>query len=330
MDISVLIPTYRRAEDLRCCLDALDRQARPPESVLVVVRPADSESLGVLREQPRRAYALRTVTVAEPGVVAALNAGLAAAESEVIAITDDDAAPRTHWLEGLERHFETNPGVGGVGGRDRVHEPVHRGNPPPPPGVPAARRRTVGKVRWYGRVVGNHHLGVGAPREVDLLKGANMSYRRAALEGIDLDERLWGAGAQPHWELGLAFAVRRRGWKLLYDPEVEVDHYRSQRFAGHRPGRQSPDALRNDVHNQTYLLLRWLPWWQKSLALAYGLLVGTRNAPGVLLAGERLVRAPDRRGTLGSFRVAVEGRLGAVATAIAARGDALGSRLRDA
>jgi hypothetical protein len=46
-------------------------------------------------------------------------------------------------------------------------------------------------------LIGNHHLGVGEPREVDVLKGVNMSYRRTAIADIHFDERMRGTGAQP-------------------------------------------------------------------------------------------------------------------------------------
>lgn len=35
-------------------------------------------------------------------------------------------------------------------------------------------------VQWFGRVIGNHHLGTGGVREVDILKGVNMSFRQTA------------------------------------------------------------------------------------------------------------------------------------------------------
>jgi len=111
--------------------------------------------------------------------VAALNTGLDAA-GDIIAITDDDAAPHD-WLAHIETHFLSDSCVGGVGGRDWVY-PRHS----------AGRWRTQGdrSVHWFGRVIGNHHLGVGEPREVDVLKGVNMNYRRAAIANLRFDQRL--------------------------------------------------------------------------------------------------------------------------------------------
>jgi cellulose synthase/poly-beta-1,6-N-acetylglucosamine synthase-like glycosyltransferase len=231
-----------------------------------------------------------------PGVTVSLNAGLDAATGDVMAITDDDAVPRADWLARMMRHFERDPQVGGVGGRDWVQ------------GEQNGAQTVVGKVRWYGRVIGNHHLGVGESREVDLLKGANMGFRRAALVGIEI-EQLRGSGIQTHWEIGLCLAVKRARWRLVYDPGVAVDHYPAQRFDEDQRSGRSLLALQNEVYNQTYVLLRWLPWWRKPSTLLYGLGVGSRKFPGIVVAIERAARGQR---VPGAFSASMRGRLAAL------------------
>ena len=94
--------------------------------------------------------------------MSALNAGLAHCTGDVLAITDDDAAPRSHWLARIEGHFASDPKIGAVGGRDWIY---HDGV------VELGDSTVVGRILWFGRVVGNHHRGVGPARDVDLLKG---------------------------------------------------------------------------------------------------------------------------------------------------------------
>ena len=112
-----------------------------------------------------------------------------------------------------------------------------------------------------------------------------------------------------HFELALGLAVKRAGWKLIYDPAVAVDHYPAQRFDDYQRDKPSLQGLQNAVHNETYALLRWLPWWRKPLAFVYGLLVGTRLAPGLMVAGERWVRQSDREAVGRRFRASMRGRL---------------------
>lgn len=308
MRISVLIPTWRRPDDLPRCLAALDAQSRPPDEVLVIVRDGDRKSRDALERSSPSSFAVRRVDVHEPGVVAALRAGLVAASGDVIAVTDDDAAPRPEWLERLAAHYAAGERIGAVGGRD-----VLEGRPPGRPGLP------VGRVRWFGRVEGNHHLGCGVAREVDVLKGVNLSFRAHAAREDDFDDGLRGTGAQVHWELVLCLGLRRRGWTVVYDPAVLVDHFPAPRQGADQRGGRKLTALADEVHNETYALLRGLPAWQAPLAFAYGIVVGSRKKPGLLTYLERLPREPDRRELSLRLRASLRARVEALRTRLRRR-----------
>jgi cellulose synthase/poly-beta-1,6-N-acetylglucosamine synthase-like glycosyltransferase len=305
--ITVLVPTWRRPHCLERCLEALERQKRSPDAVIVVVREEDEPTWELLESKGLRSSRVRTVTVAEQGSGAALESGLLAASAEVVAITDDDAAPRPDWLARIENHFVADPKLGGLGGRDWLHPPLSE-----------AGQETVGKLQWYGRLIGNHHLGAGGPREVDFVKGANMSFRLSALADAPVDERLKGTGVQMHTELDLSFAVKQRGWRLVYDPEVAVDHYPAERIGDDVREPVATTALQNSVHNETYLLLKWLPWWKKVVVLTYWLGVGSRVAPGLLLLVERWLREADRSALIRRFRLVQRGRLEGIRTFVRA------------
>lgn len=266
MRITVFIPTYQRSKDLKRCLEALQKQARPADEVLVIVRDIDAETWIFLKAFNPSLLPLSTVTVSVPGVVAAMNAGLDAAQGDIIATTDDDAAPRPDWLARIEAYFLSDSQLGGVGGRDWQPE--------------EGAREVVGQVQWFGRVIGNHHLGVGSPQEVDVLKGVNMSYRRTAIQGLHFDERVRGTGAQVHFELAFTLALRRAGWKLIYDPMVAVDHYPAQRFDEDQRNSFNEIASVNAVHNQTLILLEHFPPVRRAVFLVWAVLVGARDAPG--------------------------------------------------
>ena len=282
MSLSVLIPTYRRPQDLLRCLAALQAQTRQADEVVVVVRDTDAETRDFLTVLAPRLPALRVVTVCVPGVLAAMTAGLAETSGDIIALTDDDTAPSPDWLARIEAHFQADPKVGGVGGRDWQAND-HRSRP------------VVGKIQWHGRVIGNHHLGVGEAREVDVLKGANCAYRAEPLKAIGFESRLRGAGAQAHWELALGMAMRRAVLKMIYDPAVSLDHFIAQRFdedTNHRCFFQA-SGLTNSVHNETLILLTYLPPLRRAAFLAWALLVGTWGEPG-LLQVPRLVARRDK------------------------------------
>lgn len=259
---------------------------------MVINRDTDTETLALLEAFNPNLLPLRTITLPDSGgVVAALNAGLDAAQGDIIAITDDDAAPHADWLARIEAHFLTDGSVGGVGGRDWVYHGTE---------LEDGAREVVGRVQWFGRVIGEHHLGVGKAREVDLLKGVNMSFRRTAIANRRFDKRLRGTGAQPNNEVAFCLVLRRAGWKLIYDPLVAVNHHRGQRFDEDQRDAFNDIAFSNWRHNETLILLEHLSPAQRIVFLVWAILIGTRESPGFLqylrflptegtLAGQKLL-----------------------------------------
>lgn len=85
------------------------------------------------------------------------------------------------------------------------------------------------------------------------------------------------------------------GGKLIYDPDVQVDHFESKRFDADQ--RVSvffqADAQCNAVHNETLIMMQYLPAVRRFAFLIWAATVGTRAEPGItqflrlLLAGER-------------------------------------------
>jgi cellulose synthase/poly-beta-1,6-N-acetylglucosamine synthase-like glycosyltransferase len=298
LSITVLIPTYRRIADLERCLEALKRQERAPDEVLVTVRDIDTETWTFLREYHTQPLNLKILKVEVPGVIAAMNLALSSFTSDIIASTDDDASPHPDWLLRMEEWFLSDPKIGGVGGRDwqyvgdRIKEP--------------GEREIVGQVQWFGRVIGNHHLGVGEAQEVDVLKGVNMAFRRSAIGDLTFDERLQGSGAQVHFELAFTLKLRRQGWKLIYDPKVAVDHYPAQRFDEDGRDQFNPIAQCNTVHNETLALLDYLSGIQQPVFLLWSILIGTRGSMG-LLQWLRFVMS-DRTSSGENLRSTLRGR----------------------
>lgn len=272
LKISVLVPTFRRAAHLRRCLTALRAQERLPDEVVVVTRAEDGETQALRSGTDFAPLNIRWLVTTLSGTVAAENAAIEASDGDILAFTDDDAAPRADWLRRIERHFLADARLGGLGGRDWMHH----GDQPV-----SGSRRDVNRVQWFGRIIGYNHLGVGEPREVDVLKGVNMSFRREAVGNIRFDHRLRGNGAQHHLDHSFAMAVKRAGWKLVYDPAIAVDHYLAPRHDEDQRYRFSAFALRNAVHNETLGMLDYLPSHRRLVFLGYAVLVGTWAAPGL-------------------------------------------------
>lgn len=273
MKVSVVLPTYRRPDDLHRCLVGLQQQERLPDEVVLIVNQEDGPTQAFLTQWTHWP-ALKVVHTAQKGQVAQLNLGLQHSTGEVLAITDDDAVPQVSWLARIEQHFAANADLGGVGGRDIVHE---HGT------ILSGDAQVIGSVLWFGRVVGNHHIGGRACASVDILKGANMSYRAKAVEGLQFDTDLRGQGAQICNDMAFSLGVRKRGWRLLYDPAVCVDHFPAQRFDADDRALPTPQALEDRAFNFYLALRRYMqPGLRKRAALLWAWLIGVKNSPGAL------------------------------------------------
>ncbi len=273
MKITVLVPTYRRTDSLQRCLEGLQRQMRMADEVLVVVHRSDEVSREFV-ESWRDWSALRMVLTPDAGQVNQLNAGLDASTGEIIAITDDDAVPQPQWLERIEHHFARNADLGGVGGRDFVWE--HGA-------LLSGEAQTVGTILWFGRIVGNHHIGSQLRSRIDILKGVNMSYRASAIQDLRFDTDLRGQGAQTCNDMAFSLGVQSRGWRLLFDPEAAVDHYPAPRLDADKRGAPSLEAVENRSFNFYLTLRRHLrKGVRRQVTVAWARWVGAANTPGLL------------------------------------------------
>ena len=307
--IGVLIASYRRPACLLACLQSLAQQSRLPDEVIVVLRKGDAESREALRAAPV-SLPLKIVEVAIPGSVAARNAGIPVCVSDVLAMLDDDTQPQREWLERVLRRFVEDPALGGLGGRDRCFDGKQ---------FDERQEEVVGKIQWFGRMIGNHHLGFGTIREVDFLKGANMSYRAACFAELRFDSRLKGTGAQPREDTTFSVAVKAAGWKLAYDPAAVVDHYAAEREEERHyvDVRALSDTrpFREFAYNDALCIWRALSVPRKAAFIVWSFLVGTRVCPGLIQA----VRFTPKlgRGSWQRFYVAQQGKLGAFRSLVA-------------
>jgi len=298
LTISVVIPTYRRPEGLRRCLWSLTEQTRPADEIIVICRAEDDSSLSVLDEINTAGVPLLVKHPQAPGVVAAYNLGIEQTVGTIITFIDDDAVASPDWLMRIEAAFERDSAVAGVGGRDRVYVEGQR---------LLGRKKIVGKVQRFGRVIGNHHLGTGPVRKVDVLKGVNMSFRRSAVGDTRFDTSLLGVGAQADCELAFCLKLRRKGATLLYDPAIVVDHYPAERHDNDQRCGFSDEAQFNVAYNETISILDHLGFSARMAFLVWAILIGTRLVPGI----GQMVRLPFlvERKPLRAIAISIGGRL---------------------
>jgi cellulose synthase/poly-beta-1,6-N-acetylglucosamine synthase-like glycosyltransferase len=296
--LSVVVATFGRPESLERCLRAVAVQTRTADQIVVVFRLDDPPTRERL-ERLAREMPIEPIGCEQPRLCAQLDLGVASATGDVVALTDDDAEPSVSWAQRLLCLYADSD-VGAAGGRDVLAGPEADGEPTDLP---------VGVVTRGGRPLGNHHRQGSGVRDVEFLKGVNLSIRR---ELWHIDQGLIGSGNQTHWELGTCLRIRRLGWRVRYDPGIVVHHEPGVR-AGEPPrGSRERFVLERDAHNELYELVRWLPRWQAAAAVARASLVGSRELPGIGAAVWLAAHGLPPRRVFGELRASSVGRLRAL------------------
>lgn len=98
--ISVVVPSRNDATFLAVCLDALARQTRPADEVIVVDADSTDGTAAIAR-----AAGARVVRQAQLGIWPATAAGFDAASGDLLARLDADSVPAPDWLEQVERRM---------------------------------------------------------------------------------------------------------------------------------------------------------------------------------------------------------------------------------
>ena len=93
--VSIVVPHYSDLVGLAACLDALGRQTRAPDEIIVADNNSPQGEAAVVAVIAGRA---KLVVVNEKGAGPARNGGVAASTGEILAFTDSDCLPEPLWL----------------------------------------------------------------------------------------------------------------------------------------------------------------------------------------------------------------------------------------
>jgi GT2 family glycosyltransferase len=223
IQLSVVVPSLRRSEELERCLDDLATQVDAPSlEAIVVLQAYPPGAAQALRQRYSGRLDLQIAEFKDGlGTAGARNRGLELARGDIVAFLDDDVRLPPRWAASLVAAY-SDASVGGVGGF--VDHPGHYGP------LRNTMYRILGltsnrfRIDWGGFNVGPAFN----PRGVEpaaWLGGGNMSFRRSALVGIGgFDEAL---GTFWHEDVDVTHRVATAGWRVLCSEHVTVEHYPS-------------------------------------------------------------------------------------------------------
>jgi GT2 family glycosyltransferase len=258
-----------------------------PDEVILVHRIEDEETRAFLESFLRSTpLTITSVPVSIAGVIHAENAALfyllGSKRADIVTFMDDDARALPDWIKNIKSFFEKKPNAAALGGPDIIlsePESYHH--------FPVS---TVGKITWYGKVIGNHHRKSSGLREVNVLKGVNMSVRTSYL--TLLDNHLQGAdpsrGNGVFWELDLCLHIKNLGGKIYFDPELIIEH-----DSNHAHFLPAP-VVASTAHNLTYVMLKHENFLSAVVFIGYSLVIGNGHIHGLAKTISAIIKSPSR------------------------------------
>jgi GT2 family glycosyltransferase len=213
---SVVIPTYRRRDDVLRLVRMLARQTMPPSEyeVIVVVNGPDDGTQEALAATSVP-YSLRVLYRDTPGLAAARNAGVNNAFGDVVIILDDDMEPAEGFVAA---HLAAHT----AGERKAVMGPV-----------PIAMFESMPAPSAYVGEKFNRHMEwlakCGGPTTARDFYGGNLSLPRDVLLGIEgFDERFTQYGNE---DVELSLRLAAAAVPIVFEPSAVASQRYDKSFA---------------------------------------------------------------------------------------------------
>jgi GT2 family glycosyltransferase len=259
MKVSVIIPLFNNAcRELLNCLAGINKQTILPEEVIIVSNTP--------LKLPVYNFSAKTITIKKPvSMATAINTGLKLIKGDIVCFTDPYTIPYENWIQKIIETYKSDKNIGAVGGMDEIYRYNKL--------VPPKSVKHIGKLTFYGRLIGNHHSFVNTVEEIDFLKGSNMSFRKDLM--TNFDEQIIGFY---WWEQPVCLKIKSSGHKLIYNPDIKIKHFKNKDLT------DTEKAIFLHSKNTTYLILKYGFKVRKPLFLFYTFLIGQTHSPGILKA----------------------------------------------
>jgi glycosyltransferase involved in cell wall biosynthesis len=239
MQVSIVICTHNRAEDLRLTLESL-AQAEVPDQCDAEVVIVDNGSTDHTRQVVQNAQIteMRVTYLYDewPNKSNALNRGIREASGSILMLTDDDVRFPTQWIEKMCRPIAANL-TDATGGGIRI--------------APHLRRRWLLEAFpcFCAALETTENL------QTPVLFGANMAFARKILERVPGFDVALGPGALGNCEDSLfVMQMRDAGYRLQMVHDAWVEHYFD---AARLQPKSIMKAARNLGRSEAYVHLKW-------------------------------------------------------------------------
>ena len=192
-DISVIIPTYNRKEDLKITLKSLSKNLRDLKEIIVVDQSKNQETKKLI--ESLNAKKLKYVFSKTPSITIARNLGVkkSSKDSKIICFIDDDVSIEGNYFKEILEVFNSNNLVKAAAGYVNIPE-----NEKEPPIENMLRRlffisfKEVSGARIISAYGNTYPLRLNKEINSHWIPGVNMCYLKSVFDEQKFDENLLG------------------------------------------------------------------------------------------------------------------------------------------
>lgn len=200
--VSILIPCYNEAENIRETVEILLQQKYPDIEIIAINDGSKDNTLDVLQELATQHGQLRVVNLhTNQGKAMGLRTAALLANSEFLICIDGDALLAPEAVAWMVRHFLDNPRVGAVTGNPRIRN----------------RSTLLGRIQVgeFSAIVGMIKRAQRSYGRVFTVSGVIAAFRKSALHDVGY----WSNDMVTE-DIDISWKLQLAGWSIYFEPNA--------------------------------------------------------------------------------------------------------------
>ena len=200
--VSILIPCYNEADNIRETIAVLEKQHYPNFEIIAINDGSKDDTLAILQELSEQHPRLRVVNLAtNQGKAMGLRTGALLANSEFLVCIDGDALLAPEAVAWMVRHFLAKPHVGAITGNPRIRN----------------RSTLLGRIQVgeFSAIVGMIKRAQRSYGRVFTVSGVIAAFRKSALHHVGY----WSNDMITE-DIDISWKLQLAGWSIYFEPNA--------------------------------------------------------------------------------------------------------------
>ena len=200
--VSILVPCYNEAANIRETVEILLRQKYPAFEIITVNDGSKDDTLAILQGLAKQHHQLRVVNLhTNQGKAMGLRTAALLANNEILICIDGDALLAPEAIAWMVRHFLDNPRVGAVTGNPRIRN----------------RSTLLGRIQVgeFSAIVGMIKRAQRSYGKVFTVSGVIAAFRKSALHDVGY----WSNDMVTE-DIDISWKLQLAGWSIYFEPNA--------------------------------------------------------------------------------------------------------------